>query len=173
MANTTGNRMPARTGVRQSTLNWLGDVSLISRYAGRASCACVVGTASAPANSNSSTRKARNAKFETRMKFKIRKRQYPKQIIDARTSLANRSVRSSRSYRFELSSVSDIRACFEFRYSNFEFRISFAYPFLQTVYSPSPEVIGISRLGGGGLALAVCLSGGAGRSTVYFERKLL
>ena len=33
--STTGSRMPARTGVRQSTLNWPGAVSLISRYAGR------------------------------------------------------------------------------------------------------------------------------------------
>ena len=42
----TGRRIPARTGVRHSTLNWFGDVSLISRYAGRASCARAVGTAS-------------------------------------------------------------------------------------------------------------------------------
>ena len=83
--------------------------------------------------------------------------------LNARTSLANRSVRSSRSYRFELSSVSDIRACFEFR-------IFFGDPFLQTAHSPSPEVVGISFLGGGGGALAVCLSGGAGRSTVYLAR---
>src|SRR6266542_5607045 len=48
--------MPARTGVRQSTLNWLGDVSLISRYAGRASCARVVGTARAIANRKMTTR---------------------------------------------------------------------------------------------------------------------
>ena len=34
-----GRRMPASTGVRHKTLNCPGAVSLISRYAGRASCA--------------------------------------------------------------------------------------------------------------------------------------
>ena len=35
----TGRRMPASTGVRHSTLNSPGAISLVSRYAGRASCA--------------------------------------------------------------------------------------------------------------------------------------
>ena len=43
--------MPDMTGVRQTTLNWPGAVSLSSRYAGRISCAC----ADEDANSIAST----------------------------------------------------------------------------------------------------------------------